>query len=232
MVMATSDVRAVIFDMDGLLADTEPLSYRAWTALLARDYGVAVTEEDAAWASATVGKHWPEVWRMIAERFRLPVELPRDLAKLNEAYREIYTAVLDQGVPALPGAVELVANCRAAGVLVGLASSSSPGQIEQVLGSIGIRDQFAAIASGSEVPRSKPDPAIYLLACERLGVAPREAVALEDSGPGVTAAHAAGLRCLAIPSHETASHDFSRASGTRPSLVGLTLADLAALPWR
>ena len=232
MGMTTSDVRAVIFDMDGLLADTEPLSYRAWTALIARDYGVVPTTEDAEWATATVGKHWPEVWRMIADRFQLPVELPRDLARLNEAYRAIYSDILTQGVPALPGAIELVATCRAAGVLVGLASSSSPGQIEQVLDRIGIRDQFAAITSGSEVPRSKPDPAIYLLACERLGVAPREAVALEDSGPGVVAAHAAGLRCLAIPSHYTAAHDFSSASATRPTLVGLTISDLAALPWR
>jgi HAD superfamily hydrolase (TIGR01509 family) len=230
--MATSDLRAVIFDMDGLLADTEPLSYRAWTALIARDYGVVPTEEDAAWATATVGKHWPEVWRMIAERFRLPVELPRDLARLNGAYREIYNDILAQGVPPLPGAVELVALCRASALLVGLASSSAPDQIERVLQSIGIRDQFAAIASGSEVPRSKPDPAIYLLACERLGVPPREAVALEDSGPGVMAAHAAGLRCLAIPSHFTAAHDFSLASDSRPTLVGLTVADLAALPWR
>ena len=230
--MTTSALRAVVFDMDGLLADTEPISYRAWTALIARDFGVTPTAEDAAWATATVGKHWPEVWRMIADRFGLPVELPRDLDRLNRAYRAIYSDLLAQGVLPLPGAVALVDTCRAAGLLVGLASSSAPDQIEQVLVGIGIRDRFAAIASGSEVARSKPDPAIYLLACERLGVAPRAAVALEDSGPGVQSAHAAGLRCLAIPSEYTAAHDFSRASGTRPSLVGLTVADLAALPWR
>jgi HAD superfamily hydrolase (TIGR01509 family) len=229
--MATSELRAVVFDMDGLLADTEPLSYRAWTTLIARDYGVVPTEEDAVWATATVGKHWPEVWQMIAVRFKLPVELPRDLARLNGAYREIYGEILAQGVRPLPGALELVALCHAAGVMVGLASSSSPAQIEQVLRGLGIRDQFAVITSGSEVPRSKPDPAIYLLTCERLRVAPREAVALEDSGPGVMAAHAAGLRCLAIPSVHTAAHDFSLASDSRPSLVGLTVADLAALPW-
>ena len=72
--MTTSDLQAVVFDMDGLLADTEPISYRAWTALITRDYGVVPTPEDSAWATATVGKHWPEVWRMIAERFELPVE--------------------------------------------------------------------------------------------------------------------------------------------------------------
>ncbi|MGN6698688.1 MAG: HAD family hydrolase, partial [Thermomicrobiales bacterium] len=82
---------------------------------------------------------------------------------------------------------------------------------------------------GHEVPRSKPDPAIYRLACERLGVEPARAVAIEDSGPGVLAAADAGLRCLAVPSDYTANHDFSRASATVPTLVGVTPADLAAL---
>jgi HAD superfamily hydrolase (TIGR01509 family) len=230
--MATSELRAVVFDMDGLLADTEPISYRAWTAMIAREFGVTTTPADEVWASATVGKHGVEVWQLIADRFHLPVELPRDMAWMNDAYKAIYHEILLLGVPPMPGAVELVGACNAAGLLVGLASSSPPDQIEQVLQGIGIRDQFRAIASGSEVPRSKPDPAVYLLACERLGIPPREAVALEDSGPGVAAAHAAGMRCIAIPSQYTGTHDFTRASAIRPSLVGLTVADLATLPWR
>ena len=74
------------------------------------------------------------------------------------------------------------------GLLVGLASSSPPDQIEQVLQGIGIRDQFRAIASGSEVPRSKPDPAVYRHAAERLGVPVEQALAVEDSLPGAQSA--------------------------------------------
>ena len=119
----------------------------------------------------------------------------------------------------MPGALELVGACGVAGLLVGLASSSPPDQIEQVLQGLGVRDQFLAVASGSEVPRSKPDPAVYLLACERLGINPREAVALEDSGPGVAAAHAAGMRCLAStePVHRVARFLTRQ---RRPSLAG------------
>jgi beta-phosphoglucomutase-like phosphatase (HAD superfamily) len=168
--MATSELRAVVFDMDGLLADTEPLSYRAWTGMIAREFGIITTPEDEVWASATVGKHGVEVWQLIADRFNLPVELPRDMARLNGAYKAIYREILTLGVPPMPGALELVGACAAAGLHVGLASSSPPDQIEQVLRGLGIRDHFLAVASGSEVPRSKPDPAVYLLACERLGI--------------------------------------------------------------
>lgn len=222
---------AIVFDMDGLLADTEPLSFRAWSSMIARDFGVTITPDDQRWSSATIGKSGMVVWELIRDRFNLPVELPRDYPDLVRRSAASYHAVLAEGVPPMPGAIELVRACRATGLPLGVASSSGPGEIETVLTSLGIIDAFAALTSGKEVPRSKPDPAVYLLACQRLGVDPRAAVALEDSGPGVTAARAAGLRCLAIPSEFTASHDFSRASAVRDSLVGLTPADLAALPW-
>jgi hypothetical protein len=95
-------------------------------------------------------------------------------------------------------------------------------EIHTVLTSLGIIDCFDALTSGKEVPRSKPDPAIYLLACSRLGVEPREAVALEDSGPGVAAARAAGLRCLAIPSEITMRARPLARQRQPPSLVGVT----------
>lgn len=222
--------RAIVFDMDGLLADTEPLSFRAWTTLIARDYGVIATAEDEHWSAAIVGKTGVVVWELIRDRFNLPIDLPREFPALESNIREIYNAILDQGIEPMPGAIALVHACRDAGLTLGLASSSSLPTIRKVLNGLGIIDCFAALTSGKEVPRSKPDPAIYLLACSRLGVRPDEAIALEDSGPGVAAARAAGLRCLAVPSEVTIQHDFSRASAIRGSLVGLTVADLAALP--
>ena len=225
------ELRAIVFDMDGLLADTEPISFRSWSAMIARDYGATITEEDQRWSAVTVGKSGPIVWELIRDRFGLPIELPRDLPGLRDRSREIYHRMLAEGVPAMPGAIELVRACRAAGLRLGVASSSGPEEIHTVLTSLGIIDLFDALTSGKEVPQSKPDPAIYLLACSRLGVEPREAVALEDSGPGVAAARAAGLRCLAIPSEVTSTHDLSPASARRPTLVGVTPDDLAALPW-
>lgn len=226
-----SVLETVIFDMDGLLADTEPLSYRAWAALLARDWGVTPTADDEAWATVTVGKSGPEVWALIGTRFGLPFDLPRDIPTLEGEYRAIYHDVIARGVPPMPGAIELVHACHEAGLCLGVASSSTMAQIEVVLGGLGLRPCFTALTSGHEVPRSKPDPAIYRLACTRLGADPARTVALEDSGPGITAAHGAGLRCLAVPSDYTAGHDFSLASAIVPSLVGVGPADLAALPW-
>lgn len=222
---------AIIFDMDGLLADTEPISFRAWSAMVESDYGVTITAEDERWSAITVGKSGPIVWELIRDRFKLPVELPRDIPLLAERTRERYDALLAMGVPAMPGAIACVRACQEAGITLGVASSSTMGHIRMVLTSLGVIDAFAALTSGKEVPRSKPDPAIYLLACQRLGVAPQQTVALEDSGVGVTAARAAGLRCLAVPSELTITHDFSRASAIRGSLVGLTPQELGTLPW-
>ena len=227
----TAELRAIVFDMDGLLADTEPISFRSWSTMIARDYGVTITAEDQRWAAITVGKSGPIVWELIRDHFNLPVELPRELPSLGSRSRAIYHEMLTEGVPPMPGAVTLVRACRDARLRLGVASSSGMEEIHTVLTSLGIIDCFDALTSGKEVPRSKPDPAIYLLACSRLGVEPREAVALEDSGPGVAAARAAGLRCLAIPSEITIAHDLSPANASRPSLVGVTPADLAALPW-
>lgn len=222
---------AIVFDMDGLLADTEPISFRAWSSMIASDYGVTIAAEDERWSSITVGKSGPIVWELIRDRFALPVELPRDIPLLEKRTRERYDALLAAGVPAMPGAIALVRDCHEAGITLGVASSSSMEHIELVLTGLGIIDALAALTSGKEVPRSKPDPAIYLLACGRLGVTPRRAVAIEDSGPGIAAARAAGLRCLAVPSELTVTHDLSRASAIRGSLVGLTPEELGALPW-
>jgi HAD superfamily hydrolase (TIGR01509 family) len=227
----TAALRAIVFDMDGLLADTEPLSFRAWSTMLVLDYGVTITEEDERWSANTVGKSGPIVWELIRDRFKLPVELPRDLPKLGARSKEFYHRLLAEGVPPMPGAIALVHACRDAGLRIGVASSSGMEEIHTVLTSLGIIDCFASLTSGKEVPRSKPDPAIYLLACSRLGIEPHEAVALEDSGPGVAAARAAGLRCLAVPSEVTITHDLSPANAIRGSLVGVTPDDLAALPW-
>ncbi len=220
-------LEAVIFDMDGLLVDTETLSYRAWVALLAHDYGVTLSEADHALMVGTSGLG---SWQIVRDRFNLALDLPADYPRLRAAREEFYLKLLDAGVTPMPGALDLVRACRAAGLRIAIASSSPLAQIERVVAQLGLAPLFDALASGHEVPESKPDPAIYRLACARLGVAPEVAVAIEDSGPGVASARAAGLRCLAVPNAYTLAHDFSGASAIVQSLERVTPADLAALP--
>ena len=127
-----------------------------------------------------------------------------------------------RSVDARPGAVELVDGLRELGVPLGLASNSPRFLVDDALATAGLSDAFDAIVTSDDVDRAKPAPDIYLLACERLAVAPADALALEDSASGVAAAKAAGLTCIAVP--QFAETDVSAADRIVDSLEEL-LAD-------
>ena len=131
-----------------------------------------------------------------------------------------YGPLLRDESEAMPGARELVSTLHAEGYPLAIASSSPLWQIETVMDRLDIRAMIAAWASGFEVARGKPDPDVYLLAAERLGVSPARCVAFEDSGPGTQAAKNAGMYAVAVPSAETEGHSFERADLVLPSLAG------------
>jgi HAD superfamily hydrolase (TIGR01509 family) len=122
-------------------------------------------------------------------------------------------------VDARPGAVELVDRLRELRVPLGLASNSPRFLVDDALATAGMTDAFDAIVTSDDVELAKPAPDIYLLACERLGVAPADALALEDSASGVAAAKAAGLTCIAVP--QFAETDVSAADRIVDSLEEL-----------
>ena len=185
--------RAVIFDMDGLLLDTETLWHESEVELFRR-HGADFTREDQL---AVIGTSRAITARFFAERLGWPVERGDQL--VAEMVGLMHERVRKQ-VNARPGAMELVEGLRhLGGVRLGLASNSPRFLVDEALASAGFADAFEAIVTADDVEHAKPAPDIYLLACERLGIDPSEAVALEDSASGVTAAKAAGLTCIAVP---------------------------------
>jgi HAD superfamily hydrolase (TIGR01509 family) len=205
--------RAVVFDMDGLMVDTEPLQFAAFRRQLWDDYRIELHDEDVR---AMVGHRIDENWRYLKARHDIPESIDTLIVRRDALYRPI----LEQEVAPLPGVVRLIARLAAAGYRLGLASSSPYWQIDTVVDRLDVRSHFAAFASGEEVAESKPHPAIYLLVARRLGRPPASCLALEDSEPGVTAARAAGMRCIAVPNAYTRGQDLSRADLILPSLAG------------
>jgi HAD superfamily hydrolase (TIGR01509 family) len=183
--------RAVVFDLDGLLLDTEPGWHRA-EALLLQRHGATYTDADE---TATLGWSVDATLRRYLPRLGLDdTALPGLTSELMELVRQEYAGP----IPVRPGAAELVARLRGL-VPLGIASNTALSLVSLALASAPFGDAFDALVSAEEVARPKPAPDVYLEACRRLSVEPALAIGLEDSAPGIAAAKAAGLTVIAVP---------------------------------
>lgn len=214
-------LHAAIFDMDGLIADTEPVMRLAVNAALA-PYGVQVGEE--GWARM-VGKRGIENFTDLKEMHGLHPEPDELLRAKNAAYHRL----LRENVAPMPGVYEAIETCKAQGLKLALASSASAQDIAIVLEALRLDGAFEEVVSGDDVIKGKPDPQIFLLAAARMGVEPPRCVVLEDTAYGVTAAKAGGMRCIAVPNYFTSDQDFSRADAVLSSLVSFSPAVLQGL---
>ena len=204
---------AVIFDMDGLIVDTERLQFGASDMVLRERTGQTIPREVMV---SLVGLRSDECWA----RLRTLYGLSESAEELEAAQSAYYAPLLREQSEPMPGALALIASLHARGYPLAIASSSPFWQIHAVIERFGLREMLQALASGQEVTHAKPAPDIYLLAAERLGVPPARCVALEDSGPGTTAAKAAGMFVISVPSAETRGHSFADADVVLPSLIG------------
>ena len=209
--------RGVVFDMDGVLADTEPLHLLSLQEILA-PLGVEYTAEHNR---PYIGIGESEFWVSVCERFGLP-EPPATMAARRD---EAMLRNIARGITPMPGAVELVRELAGRALPLAVASSSPPRQVRAIVEALGLLDAFGALVSGEspEVARGKPAPDIYIEACRAIGLPPEECLAIEDSENGARAARAAGLVVVAVPCGETLRQDFSSAHHRLDSLEAFDL---------
>jgi HAD superfamily hydrolase (TIGR01509 family) len=181
---------ALIFDMDGVIVDSEPLHERAFRRVFAE---IGHAETHGVDFPAYYGKSDVQVWQDFIARHSPPHTLAELLGRKERHFAEAVAAE----EPIFAGLPELLERC-AARWPVGLASGSRHATINSVLALRGLRRHFRAIVSSEDVPRGKPAPDVFLRAAELLGVAPAQCVVIEDSAAGVAAGRAAGMTVIAI----------------------------------
>ena len=213
-------LRAIVFDFDGLILDTEQPIYQSWLEVY-RAHGEELPFD--RWMQI-VGSNNAAFDPKANLEERLARALPQDV--LDARLRRRTELVLEQAVR--PGVAELAAGARAAGVRTGVASSSTRAWVEDHLARLGIDDRFECVRCRDDVKTVKPAPDLFLAVASCLDAAPAQSVAIEDSYNGVLAAKAAGMACIAVPNTITASQDFSRADLVVESLAGLTPQGLAS----
>jgi len=188
--MTGIEVKAVIWDMDGVLADTAPYHFSAWQETFAKR-GVKFTEEDFR---HSFGLRNDTIIRNILGEQIAQGEIDSIAREKEETFRR----VIGQKIKPLPGAVELLQSLRKHGFKMAIASSTPMENIRLVTESLGIDNYFQSIVTGRDVTEGKPSPQGFLLAAQRLGIEPKNCIVIEDAVAGVAAAKRAGMRCLAI----------------------------------
>jgi len=210
--------RAVIFDFDGLILDTEEPIYRSWLEVYEAHGEDLPFERWVKIVGSTTEVFHPQ--HHLEERLGRPLSqevIERRIGRRTEL-------ILAQQL--LPGIVQHIDAARSMGLKLGVASSSTRDWVSGHLDRLGILGRFDCVRCRDDVTSAKPAPDLYIAVLECLGVSPSEAVAIEDSPNGVIAAKQAGIRCVAIPNNITASLDLSHADLVLRSLSELTLPEL------
>lgn len=207
---------AAIWDMDGTLVDTAELHFRAWEKLVG-ELDRPFTRADFA---ATFGRRNPEILDyLFGKRFN-----DREVAELGDRKEEYYKAAARHGVSLLPGVRELLTELREAGFKQAIGSSAPRGNLDLIVRLTHTEPFFDAIVSMEDTQRGKPDPQVFLVAAQKLGIEPARSVVLEDAVAGVQAARAGGMKCIAVRFVGHHSEEALRQAGA--DLVVPSLADV------
>ena len=210
-------IRALIFDFDGLILDTESALIRAYGDVHA-EHGIAF-DEVLFLRSVGHADYAFDPWHAFEKR--------ADRVALETA-RRARNRLRDHELRILPGVISLLDAARTAGLRVALASNSQHPHCEYHLGRLGLLDRFTFVACREDVPSPKPEPDLYNLVLNQFGLRGHEAIAFEDSHTGSLAAKRAHLHVVAVPNSSTAHHDFAHVDLNLKSLADTTLDQLRA----
>lgn len=206
-------LKAIFFDFDGTLVNSEPLHFQMWQQVLS-DYGVGLTEDQykAHYAGVPTLLNAEDM----VKRFALPVEH----TVLSNAKKSLTRSVVaEKGFPLMPSVRDILAHFAACDVKLGIVTGAARSNVEVTLRANALEHYFSLVISGEDISRNKPAPDCYLLAMEKMRVTAQECLAFEDTESGANAAASAGVRCLAVPTPLSSHHDFSMAEGVFTSLL-------------
>ena len=188
--------RGAIFDLDGTLIDTYQAHHDAWHSACAA-HGIDLTPEMFAWS---FGRTNPSIIRRFWADAGRPDPTDEEIDAVAEEKEADFRAELTGDFPAMPGVPELLADLRRSGFRIAIGTSAPRGNLELAVDLLGIGDLVDASVCGGEVTHGKPDPEVFVLAAERLGIPVARCVVVEDAGAGIDAAHAGGMAAVGIVS--------------------------------
>jgi len=218
--MSDGQLEAVLWDLDGVIADTGDYHYRAWQDVFGQR-GVTFTEEDFM-------RHFGRRHDTII-RFALGDNVSREeFDIITREKQEKYRQIVADNIKPLPGAIELIKSLNNYRIKTAIASSAPLKNVEIIIRGLGIEDCFQAIAWGTEVPEGKPSPQVFLLAAGKLEAEPGNCVVIEDAIAGVAAAKQAGMKCVAVTNSHPGS-SLKKADLVVDTLEAVGIGDLDGL---
>lgn len=209
----------VIFDMDGVLVDSADAHFESWRRM-AQELGLKVTN---AQFHATFGRQNRDIIPIV-----FGVTDEDSIQRMADRKEELYRELVRNQPPIVPGSVQLVHGLHRAGARLAVGSSAPRANIELILNAMGIAECISAVVSGDEATRGKPDPQVFSIACEALGIPPARCVVIEDAPAGVQAARAAGAKAVALLLHHP-SEEFGLADRIVERLADLSVEQVLAL---
>ena len=223
--MTSHSIKAIIFDFDGLIMDTELPEFRAWEEIFT-EYGQTLTIKEwanvigASYATFDPFDHLVELTGNGLDR-----EAILDRETITERRTRRHSQLISD-LDALPGVLDYIAQARQQGIELAIASSSPRYWVEDHLRKLDVYDRFSVVVTREDALVTKPEPDLFIAAVRALGIEPDRVIAIEDSPNGIAAARKTGLFTLAVPNTLTEQMDLSAANHLTPSLTDLPLGDL------